>query len=206
MLIAPHSNPSDSGCLNTLTTAYNTLLSSTLNTWSSKQALTADAFVAFVRSVLNTLPSMSSSSTNLNAAIFGEHLVDLVWAVDAGLDEVLANARTTIAACGEQGSEQHQAILGKANKVNQNAEADKATIVSIVQKLLVCVEFAACSKFSNSVNRTLVFSMPISVGNDWILLYWTALDLWSKSILTKGKLERARAYCAFLQFFQCYVC
>ncbi|KIK65595.1 hypothetical protein GYMLUDRAFT_70692 [Collybiopsis luxurians FD-317 M1] len=137
MLIAPHCNPSDAGCLNVLTTAYNTLLSSTLTTSSPKQVLTADFFVTFVRSVLDNLPSTSSNTTS-NVAAFGEIVVDLIWAVDAELDEVLGDVKSTIAGCGEHGAENQQPILAKANKVKQTAEADKATIVLIVKKLLEC--------------------------------------------------------------------
>lgn len=140
MLIGPHCNPSDSGCLNVLTTAYNTLLSFTLTTWSSKQALTADSLVTFMRSVIDVLPSTSSSNTNSNVATFGEHFVDLVWAVDAGLDEAILDAKAAMAACGDQNTDQQQTTLVRVNKVKQNAETDKATIVQIVKKLLVRVE------------------------------------------------------------------
>ncbi|KAF9076495.1 transcription factor/nuclear export subunit protein 2-domain-containing protein [Rhodocollybia butyracea] len=136
MLIAPHCNPSDPGCLNVLTTAYNTLLSYTLVTWSSKQTLTADAFVSFIRSILDNLPSTSSSSATSNTAVFGEHIVDLLWSIDVELDETLADVKATITSCGEQSADKQQPILAKANKVKQNAEADKATLVSILSKLL----------------------------------------------------------------------
>jgi THO complex subunit 2 len=58
-----------------------------------------------VQSVLDALPSSSSpSSTNSsNAAIFGEIVVDLVWSIDAELDEILVDAK--VAANAEEGSE-----------------------------------------------------------------------------------------------------
>ncbi|KAF5393664.1 hypothetical protein D9757_000298 [Collybiopsis confluens] len=136
MVIAPHCNPSDAGGLNVLTTAYNTLISSTLSLLSQKQTLTADTFVAFLRSVLVNLPSTSSNTTS-NVATFGEIFVDLIWAVDAELDEIIGNANAAIAACGPQGADkQQQAVLAKVTKLKQSADDDKATIISIVKKLL----------------------------------------------------------------------
>jgi THO complex subunit 2 len=106
ILISPHCNPSDPNCADVLTTAYHTLLCSTLSTWSPEHPLTADAFLAFVQSVLDGLPSSSStsSSDSSNTALFGEIVVDMVWSIDAELDEILADAKVAIANV-EQGSE-----------------------------------------------------------------------------------------------------
>ncbi|KAJ3922736.1 transcription factor/nuclear export subunit protein 2-domain-containing protein [Lentinula edodes] len=136
MLIAPHCNPSDAECHNVLETTYSTLLASTLTMWTYKQTLSAEGFVTFIRSVLDNLPSTSSPNRTSNFAIFGEHLVDLIWSVDAELDEVLVDVKATIAAYDGQSADKPQAVLGKANRVKQSAEADKATIVLIVKKLL----------------------------------------------------------------------
>jgi len=106
ILISPHCNPSDPDCADVLTTAYHALLCSTLSTWSPERPLTADAFLAFVQSVLDGLPSSSStsSSNSSNIALFGEIVVDMVWSIDAELDEILADAKAAIANV-EQGSE-----------------------------------------------------------------------------------------------------
>ena len=87
-----------------LTTAYYTLLSATLATWSSKQTLTHEAFVAFVQSVLDGLPSSSSVSTgsSSHAAIFGEIITDMMWSVDAELEEIAGEAKAVVANCGDQ--------------------------------------------------------------------------------------------------------
>lgn len=92
--------------MDVLTTAYHTLLCSTLRTWSPKDTLTADAFLAFVQSVLDGLPSSSSasSSNSSNATLFGEIVIDMVWSIDAELDEILADAKVAMANI-EQGSE-----------------------------------------------------------------------------------------------------
>ena len=88
-----------------LTTAYHTLLCSTLRTWSPIDTLTADTFLAFLQSVLDGLPSSSTSSTNSsNVALFGEIVVDMVWSIDAELDEILADTKVALANV-EQGSE-----------------------------------------------------------------------------------------------------
>jgi THO complex subunit 2 len=105
-LISPHCNPSDPNCADVLTTAYHTLLCSTLRTWSFKDSLTADAFLAFVQSVLDGLPSSSSTSAtnSSNSVLFGEIVVDMVWSIDAELEEIQADAKVAIAN-SEQGSE-----------------------------------------------------------------------------------------------------
>ena len=106
ILISPHCNPSDPNCADVLTTAYHTLLCSTLRTWSFKDSLTADAFLAFVQSVLDGLPSSSSTSAtnSSNLVLFGEIVVDMVWSIDAELEEIQADAKVAIAN-SEQGSE-----------------------------------------------------------------------------------------------------
>lgn len=61
--------------------------------------LTPDAFLTFVRSVLDGLPSSSSTSTTThsNEALFGEIVVDMVWSIDAELEEIQADAKVAIA-------------------------------------------------------------------------------------------------------------
>ncbi|KAJ3795196.1 transcription factor/nuclear export subunit protein 2-domain-containing protein [Lentinula aff. detonsa] len=136
MLIAPHCNPSE--CHDVLKTTYGTLISSTLLTWASQQAMSVEVLVMFINSVLDNLPSTSSSNTSSNVAIFGEYLVDLIWAVDAELDEILADRNVTIPSSSYDGQnpDKPPTINAKANKVKENAGADKATVVSIVKKLL----------------------------------------------------------------------
>lgn len=105
ILISPHCNPSDPDCVEVLTTAYHTLLCSTLTTWSPKDTLTADTFLALVKSVLDGLPSSSSnSSANSNATLFGEIMVDMVWSIDAELEEIQADSKASISS-GDEGNE-----------------------------------------------------------------------------------------------------
>ena len=71
---------------------------------------------------------------------FGETLVDMIWAIDAELDELLADAKAALAACDGQTSAANgnvSALLSKARKAKQDAERDKDTIQLIVKKLLV---------------------------------------------------------------------
>jgi hypothetical protein len=103
ILIAPHCNPCDPNCVDVLTIAYNTLLSSALKTWSPKHTLSPSAFVAFIQSVLEGLPSSSSNSpSSLNVSTFGEVLVDIIWSVDAELEEIIAEAKVALINCGDQ--------------------------------------------------------------------------------------------------------
>lgn len=137
--------------MDVLTTAYHTLLCSTLNSWSPKDTLTADSFVAFVQSVLDGLPSSSSTSTaSSNAAIFGEIIVDMVWSIDVELEEIQSDAKAALMNA-EHGAESgkkfrypqkivsSQLISNIAIKSKQNAEHDKEILAYVVKKLLVGV-------------------------------------------------------------------
>ncbi|PFH52601.1 hypothetical protein AMATHDRAFT_74079 [Amanita thiersii Skay4041] len=140
ILISPHCNPTNPDCVDVLTTAYHTILCSALFTWSSKPSLTPSVFVNFVRSVLNNLPSSSNSSpsSSPHAAVFGEHLVDMIWSLDAELDEIISDAKAAIASSGVEQDKSKSAAdaFAKTQKVKSNAESDKDTLQSIVRKLL----------------------------------------------------------------------
>lgn len=119
ILIAPHCNPSDPNCIDVLNTAYNTLLSSTLKTWSPTHTLSPVAFVAFVQSVLEGLPSSSSaSSSSLHITAFGEILADLIWSVDAELEEIVAEAKIALANSDDQSGENDGNGTKKALKMD----------------------------------------------------------------------------------------
>lgn len=144
MLYAPHCNPTDPGCVDTLTTSYHTLLSSTLSTFFPKPSLTAAMFVDFVRSVMSTLPSSSQPPQQVyeRHAIFGEHLVDMIWSLDAELDEIISDAKAAISnmSSDQERSKGIAEALAKSQKVKTNAENDKETVQAIVKGLLVrCV-------------------------------------------------------------------
>ena len=141
ILISPHCNPRNPGCVDVLTTAYHTLLSSTLLTFFPKPTLTPTAFVDFVRSVLNNLPSSSQSppQSTQHASIFGEHLVDMIWSLDAELDEISADAKLSISNLSNEQEKSNNVMetLAKVQKVKTNAESDKELVQAIVKKLLV---------------------------------------------------------------------
>lgn len=148
IVTSPHSNPADSEATDILTTTYQALLTSTLKTWPTNASLSLDTFVQFVQSVLERLPSSSANNQSSNATLFGELLVDLIWSLDAELEDVLSDAR--LAANAEQGQSptvaddkddkaaaEHAARLAKIMKAKENAESDKETLTIIVKKLLV---------------------------------------------------------------------
>ncbi|CAL1701359.1 unnamed protein product [Somion occarium] len=147
IVTSPHSNPADSEATDILTTTYQALLTSTLKTWPTNASLSLDTFVQFVQSVLERLPSSSANNQSSNATLFGELLVDLIWSLDAELEDVLSDAR--LAANAEQGQSptvaddkddkaaaEHAARLAKIMKAKENAESDKETLTIIVKKLL----------------------------------------------------------------------
>jgi THO complex subunit 2 len=132
ILISPHCNPRNPGCVDVLTTAYHTLLSSTLLTFFPKPTLTPAAFVDFVRSVLNNLPSSSQSppQSTQHATVFGEHLVDMIWSLDAQLDEITADAKLSISNLSNEQEKSNNVLetLVKVQKVKTNAESDKESV------------------------------------------------------------------------------
>ncbi|KAL0580932.1 THO2 plays a role in transcriptional elongation [Marasmius crinis-equi] len=136
LLLGPHSNPSDSASIDILATAYETLLSATLTARPPKHSLSVDTLVSFVQSVFEHLPSTSSATRSSNSSVFGEQLVDIVWSLDAELDEIVGDAKALVTSCGEQTGDQVTSLLTKTTKVKQNVEADKSTIASVVKKLL----------------------------------------------------------------------
>ncbi|KAK0490679.1 transcription factor/nuclear export subunit protein 2-domain-containing protein [Armillaria novae-zelandiae] len=138
-LVPLHSTPPNPNVLDDIFTAYQTLLFSTLSSWTSKGTLSPDAFVAFVQSVLNSLPSSSSSSTTTssNTGLFKEQVVDIIWTVDTELDEIVADVKATIAKSGAQDSPGDKSVaLSKAKKAKQDAESDKDRIISVVKQFM----------------------------------------------------------------------
>lgn len=127
----------DPTSVDTLTTAYHALLFSTLRTWVPSTLLTSQGFVDFVRSVLVSLPSSSVQSRPIKSdTLFGELLVDIVWSLDAQLDELVTDAKATIST-----AEQTTATgdSHKATGIKQTAEQDKELLVDVVKRLLVSI-------------------------------------------------------------------
>ncbi|KAF6762809.1 transcription factor/nuclear export subunit protein 2-domain-containing protein [Ephemerocybe angulata] len=151
-LFAPHCAPLDPANLHILTTAYHTLLSALLTSLSPGQSLPVQAFPDFVRSVLNTLPSSSSNSSSSPdaATIFGDHLVDIIWTVDALLEVPVesynalykqANPKSPAVPTAEA-----LAHLATATKSYQTAVADKERLATVIKKLLEygVIDVTAC--------------------------------------------------------------
>jgi THO complex subunit 2 len=121
----------DSSNLETVTTAYHTLLASVLSTWSPPQSLSQNQFIDFIKSIYDALPSSSSPQSGSRANAFGDQLIDMIWSVDAALDEMLSDARL-----GEDASSSGTA--GKTKIRKEIVERDKGILQTIVKRLLVC--------------------------------------------------------------------
>ncbi|KAL7282472.1 hypothetical protein ACG7TL_003943 [Trametes sanguinea] len=135
LVAGPHANPHDADANATLITVYHALISSTLLSWPVKKQLSVDSVVAFVQSVLDHLPSSSvPSEKSPNVVAFGEVLVDVIWSIDSELEEIVGDAKTA-ASAAEQGS-MSPTTVDQVVKAKTNAESDKATIESIVRRLL----------------------------------------------------------------------
>ncbi|GJE84409.1 THO complex subunit 2 [Phanerochaete sordida] len=141
LLTAPHSNPSDPEASDVLSTAYHTLISATLKTWSLSKSLPPQALIGFVQSVLESLPSPSSTRSP-HAVAFGDILVDILWAIDVELDDIhqdtklaFANAEQGNAPAATEGADA-TAVLARVAQAKQDAESDKEILAGTV-KLLV---------------------------------------------------------------------
>ncbi|TDL29757.1 hypothetical protein BD410DRAFT_710827 [Rickenella mellea] len=154
LVTSPHCNPTDANCVDVLTATYETLIHATLISWSPSTILTTTDLVAFLQTVLLGLPSSSASPKKSSyVLVFGELLVDLTWAIDSELDEILADAKIHSdqdrASPGLKDevkkSDQSESAL-KAVKARQNAEQDKEVLAEIVRKLLIAdiLEPSAC--------------------------------------------------------------
>ena len=111
-----------------LHTAYNTLLTVTLLSWSKHKHFTPATFVTFIQSVLSSLPSTSSSTPEPSSLTWlGSSLVDMIWSIDIELDELVAESKS-----GESTS---------GNEHQKNGETDKQVVADLVKRLLVCEAF-----------------------------------------------------------------
>jgi THO complex subunit 2 len=144
VLVRLHTNILDMNAMDVLTTAYHTLTLATLSTRPPKHALTATGFAQFILSVLQALPSSSTSGSTVGSssvAVFAEVFIDLVWTFDSELDEVLADAKAIIAAAGQpEGGQQDAQVpteLKQALDMKQRAEKDKEALAMILKQLLV---------------------------------------------------------------------
>ncbi|KAF8887414.1 hypothetical protein CPB85DRAFT_1232121, partial [Mucidula mucida] len=122
-LLLHHSNPSDPKSADAAFNVYQTLLFSTVAWWSTPK-LTAESFSTFIQSVVDRLPS--SSSTFPGPSLFGEQLVDMVWSIDTELEEIAIEHRPP----------NDKAVPTLEYK---RVEADKQVLVDIVARLLVCL-------------------------------------------------------------------
>lgn len=145
LLAAPHLNPSDPAAHDVLSTVYHTIITATLETWAPPKSLSAQAVVNFVQSVLEGLPSPSSAKSP-HAIVFGEILVDLIWAIDSELDDIHQDAKLALANA-EQGNappvaegDDATAVLARVAKAKQSAESDKQTLAETVKLLVVSAQ------------------------------------------------------------------
>ena len=121
---------------------YNTLVTASLQTWSPAKHLSPQALVKFIQSLLDSLPSPSSTKSS-HAVLFGELLVDLIWSIDAELDDVHQDAKIAIVNA-EQGNGpivaegvDTTAVLAQVANAKQIAELDKETLAETVNLLVV---------------------------------------------------------------------
>lgn len=121
-----------------LYTAYNTLLTATLSTWSSHKHFPPATFVTFVQSVLSGLPSTSSSTPEPSSlAWLRGSLVDMLWSIDIELDELVAESKSSEST--------------SRNVHQKGGERDKQTVADLVRRLLVCNILEMFRRFRSTV-------------------------------------------------------
>ena len=143
--LCPLSDPSALECVDVVSTVCQTLpgLHAMLASWPVEYKITVPSLVSFTQAVLNDLPSSSSALKSKNLIKFGELLVDVVWAVDSELEEILADVKTLATTTasdtvGEARSLPSKEELEASAKVKTVAESDKEALASFITKLLVC--------------------------------------------------------------------
>jgi hypothetical protein len=168
-------------------TAYNTLLTATLSSWSKHKCFTPATFVTFVQSVLSSLPSTSSSTTEPSSLTWlGNSLVDMIWSIDIELDELVVESKSSEGTSGNE----HQRC----------GEKDKQVVADLVKKLLVC------EVFSRSVCHTEQFPhRPPELSNQVLAERGSTVAWFSLLVLaltsrtgTSVKFERGPAFCWFV--------
>ena len=136
-----------------LATAYETLLHALLQTWCKAPNLTTESLVSFIRGLLDSLPSSSSTEEarkSHHVVLFGELLVELIWSVDSELDEILTDARAVSSGAVETSGQTESEA--KANFAKEVSGRDKETLAELVKKLLVSwtgFYFTLLSSYSN---------------------------------------------------------
>ena len=185
-LASPNGQGSDD-----LYTAYNTLLTAALSSWSKHKSFTPTNFVIFVQSVLSGLPSTSSSTTESSSLTWlGNSLVDMIWSIDIQLDELAAESRS-----GE-------GTLG--NEYYKNSEKDKQVVADLVKKLLVC------KVLNRFVRDTEQFSRrPLELFNQVLAERGSTVAWFSLPVLvltnhtgTSARSERGRVFCQFISILR----
>ncbi|KAI0032028.1 transcription factor/nuclear export subunit protein 2-domain-containing protein, partial [Vararia minispora EC-137] len=124
-----------------LATAWQTLLAASLSTWPSSTPgsppLSVPALVSFARSMLHALPSSSHDTlpSASNAQALSELLVDTIWALDAQIDDHIADTKASASAAGEGKEDAKEADVVAAQKAKAALEKDKETLAELVKRL-----------------------------------------------------------------------
>ena len=91
--------------------------------------------------MLGNLPSSSNAApqSTPRAVAFGEHLVDMIWSLDAELDEIISDAKATISTLSNEQDKSKDITenLTRIQRAKANTETDKEMVQAIVKRLLV---------------------------------------------------------------------
>lgn len=186
LLLKLHSSSTNGQGSDDLYTAYNTLLTAALSSWSKYKYFTSATFVAFVQSVLSGLPSTSSSITEPSSLTWlGSSLVDMIWSIDIELDELVTESKSSE---GTSGNEQQK-----------NGEKDKQVVADLVKKLLVREVISGFVRGVEQFSRRPPESFNQAPAERGSIVVWFLLpaSVLTSRTGTSAKSERGRVSCWF---------
>ena len=176
MLAVPHCNPSDPAAYDLLQAVYQTLLGATLVTYPPKYPLAPQAIVTFIKSVLEHLPSPSSTKSS-NAVVFGEILVEAIWGADLVVDDINHDVDTILSPIKSgkppliPEGEDPTAFLDKTIEAKKICQTDRKTFGGIVRELVVSATvlcyFVHPYECSLHIRRLAASLSQTFAGNGW---------------------------------------
>ncbi|KZW03863.1 hypothetical protein EXIGLDRAFT_715906 [Exidia glandulosa HHB12029] len=154
--LLPHvRNASDTSSSAALYDAFHTLTARTISSLSPPGHIIKPADVAsFVHKLVNQLPSSSSAPDHATTNAIDETLVDVLWALDTHIDDIIQDAVAVERAANApkkdgdatMATDQDADRLANAKAKRASADADRATLAEVVKLLLQnnVVQLATC--------------------------------------------------------------
>jgi THO complex subunit 2 len=108
-----------------------------LQTRQGELKLSAQQIGEFVQAVVNELPSSSTTEQTPQVATFGELLIDMIWSVDADLEDEIFDAKAATATKAGEADGMAE-YIAKAKEAQVAAESDRKVLAGLTKQLVVC--------------------------------------------------------------------